>query len=86
MMGPSVGNIPSPVQSVCSDSTGLQRTSLPFVVFELAMASICTFSYFAMRRMRRISEIRAQQRYDRLSRLEIGFGANNNTTEHVSVV
>ncbi|KEG11118.1 hypothetical protein DQ04_02961050 [Trypanosoma grayi] len=67
--------------SVCAEGADAQRTSLPFVVFELVMASLCTFSYFIMRRLRRLSELRAQQRYDRLSRIEVGFGANTNASD-----
>ncbi|KAF8278976.1 hypothetical protein TcBrA4_0106720 [Trypanosoma cruzi] len=62
----------------CVDLADPQRTSLPFVLFELFMVSVFTFTYFLIRRQRRLFELRTQQRHERLSRVEMGFGVTVN--------
>lgn len=55
----------------CLDSVSSRRTSLPFIAFETICAAFFIISSLLVRKLRRQSEVRAQQRYDRMSRFEI---------------
>jgi hypothetical protein len=62
----------TPVPSVLATEPS---SSSSFVVFEVTMILVAIGSFFVIRRRRRMLEQRAMQRYERLSRVELGDAA-----------
>lgn len=63
----------------CPNGASSSESSTPFVMFELFCAVTLAVSSFFVYRYRRQAEARAQQRYDRLSRFELGTGVYSAT-------
>ncbi|KAG5476380.1 hypothetical protein LSCM1_04083 [Leishmania martiniquensis] len=61
----------------CPDGPSSERSSTSFIMFEIFFAFTLAVSTFFVYRFRRQAESRAQQRYDRLDRVEGGAGSCN---------
>ncbi|CAJ1989663.1 hypothetical protein LDHU3_26.0980:CDS1 [Leishmania donovani] len=61
----------------CPDGASSERSSTPFIMFEVFCACTLAVSTFFVYRFRKQAESRAQQRYDRLDRYEVGTGVYN---------
>ena len=55
-----------------AERSGAPSGLLHFLAFEFLMLFVAIASYFVVRRRKRTLELRAQMRYDRLSRVEVG--------------
>lgn len=80
---PNSGTNPNGVGTCPGGKDTQEATSLPFAAFQLVMAALFILSGFAVKRMRRLSELRAQQRHERLGRVEVGFGMESGSTRLV---
>ncbi|KAL7701905.1 hypothetical protein N2W54_003166 [Lotmaria passim] len=63
----------------CPNGAVPSESSMPFILFEAFCTCTLIVSSVLVYRYRRQAETRAQQRYDRLSRFELGTGVYSAT-------
>lgn len=68
------------LDNTCTVPGDRDRSSRPFVLFELFSLAVFGLSLFFVQKLRRQSETRAMQRYERLGRYEWGTEARTNAS------